>query len=226
MKLKIATYQDLKQISSHENGESFVIINFFDSSIKYNKHNKYNKKNLKQQNIVRETVAKKIAIANNRLQKNNPNFTLFVIDGYKALDIQKKYFNREYQSFKKKYNNFSKKQLMELTHSRISVPEVAGHPTGGAIDITIYNIKQKIFLDMGGKIADFSDDKMATFSKKITEQQQNNRLLLHNILIEQEFCPYYKEWWHFSYGDKEWAFFYNKKNTLYCQRDLSEIILK
>jgi D-alanyl-D-alanine dipeptidase len=31
------------------------------------------------------------------------------------------------------------------------------------------------------------------------------------------FAPFDGEWWHFSYGDREWAYFYKKKNALYGQ---------
>jgi len=41
------------------------------------------------------------------------------------------------------------------------------------------------------------------------------RLLLHDLMIEAGFAPYYGEWWHFSYGDAEWAAFYEKSKTLY-----------
>lgn len=224
MKLKIAKYKDLKKITSNENNENFMAVNFFDLSIKYDVLDL--DKSLKQKIIARKTIAKKLVIANEKLQKTNPNLALFVVSGYKNLNIQQKKFKSEYKKLKNQNNNLSEDQLIELTHLRIAVPEVAGHPTGGAIDITIYDTNQEKFVDMGGKIADFSDNRLATFSKNITKQQLKNRLLLHDVLVEQGFCPFYEEWWHFSYGDKEWAFYYDKKSSLYGQKNFSDIVIE
>jgi len=44
-----------------------------------------------------------------------------------------------------------------------------------------------------------------------------NRILLRYLLKKQGFAPYDGEWWHFSYGDREWAFYYKKKNAIYGQ---------
>lgn len=69
---------------------------------------------------------------------------------------------------------------------------------------------------MGTGISDFSDiEKVKTHYYYLTNQQKENRKLLHDLMILENFAPYYGEWWHFSYGDKEWAWFYNKKNALY-----------
>jgi D-alanyl-D-alanine dipeptidase len=37
------------------------------------------------------------------------------------------------------------------------------------------------------------------------------------------FAPFDGEWWHFSYGDKEWAAYYNKPNAVYEQIDFSAL---
>lgn len=34
--------------------------------------------------------------------------------------------------------------------------------------------------------------------------------------LEENFAPYYGEWCHFSYGDREWAAFYGQAKTLYA----------
>lgn len=37
------------------------------------------------------------------------------------------------------------------------------------------------------------------------DQQKENRFLLQDLMLLVGFAPYYGEWWHFSYGDREWA---------------------
>jgi len=105
--------------------------------------------------------------------------------------------------------------------SVVASPDVAGHTTGGAIDITIrYRGRE---LDMGTKIADFNDPELIkTNSARITSRQADNRKLLHDLLVRQGLAPFYGEWWHFSYGDREWACFYKKKKALYSEVSYSE----
>ena len=107
-------------------------------------------------------------------------------------------------------------ELFEAVHKLIAVPEIAGHPTGGAIDVTIQ--VGDVRLDMGTDIADFSDvEKIPTFSNIITEEQKRNRSLLRQLLMEVGFAPYDGEWWHFSYGDREWAYYYKQPYAIYEQ---------
>ena len=98
----------------------------------------------------------------------------------------------------------------------IAIPDIAGHPTGGAIDVSLYNSETKTDLDMGSDIGDiFSDERMSWFCDSLTTAQQNNRQLLLELMCGQGFAPYWGEWWHYSYGDKEWAAYYNQPNAIY-----------
>jgi hypothetical protein len=44
-----------------------------------------------------------------------------------------------------------------------------------------------------------------------------NRKMLRDAMMAEGFAPYDGEWWHFCYGDKEWAFYYKKDKALYNQ---------
>ncbi len=139
--------------------------------------------------------------------------------GYRSLKIQQKYFNseiRKYISKKKTSNKFSTFDYEQI-HRIVAVPQVAGHPTGGAIDAILYNKKDYVSLPFGSNIYDF-EPKYAYFnSPYIKEEFKKNRILLRSLLIKQGFAPYDGEWWHFSYGDPEWAFYYKKKYAIFCQ---------
>ena len=91
---------------------------------------------------------------------------------------------------------------------------MAGHPTGEAIDLTITCDGKEV--DMGGKIADFSvPELLPTYSQQITIEQSNWRIFLHDLMVAEGFAPFYGEWWHFSYGDREWAVFYEHPAAIY-----------
>lgn len=63
-------------------------------------------------------------------------------------------------------------------------------------------------------IVNFSDpQKIQTFSDEISGQQATNRKFLHDYMVGQGFSPFYGEWWHFSYGDREYGAIYSDSST-------------
>lgn len=50
----------------------------------------------------------------------------------------------------------------------------------------------------------------------ITEEQAYMRGMLHDVMLMEGFAPFYGEWWHFSYGDREWAVFYDSLEAIYA----------
>jgi D-alanyl-D-alanine dipeptidase len=104
--------------------------------------------------------------------------------------------------------------LRRETHQYIASPDVAGHPTGGAVDVTL--CRSGTELPMGGAIWDIRDtERIPTFSEKVTADERSNRLYLRTLMLSADFAPFDGEWWHFSYGDREWAAYYQKEFALY-----------
>lgn len=234
-------YSDLCRVvrlDSHTDDESFYTIPVIGSGVigKYSKI--WNDMEISSPNIiVRETVYKKLCKVDEALKRINENLQLLVIYGYRSMEIQKKAFDIKYEELKNKYN--CSDELLEAVHRLIAVPEVAGHPTGGAVDVVICELNTHKILDFGSEPLDFSTKKMYYASTEISKEARSNRQLLRRLMGEQDFVPYDGEWWHFSYGDKEWAFYNFRKNTrkgskrneitnqdiiyLYGKKDLFEI---
>lgn len=169
---------------------------------------------------VRDTVADMLDLASRKLVSKFPDYRLKIVYGYRHPEVQKHYFEkRKGEISQNSDRGISTEELTELTHTMVAIPELAGHPTGGAVDITISTISGTD-IDMGTKIADYSvPSKIKTFDNTLSEEQKYNRKLLHDLMVEEGFAPYYGEWWHFSYGDREWAWFYQKLEALYDQVD-------
>jgi len=164
--------------------------------------------------LVREEIANKLYRIQNKLNDLNSNLLLFIVYGYRSPDIQKKYYEQRLEEIEIKNTSLSQKEKIELAHSRSANPESAGHICGAAIDVTLFNEKNNKDIDMGSNIGEFGDIAF-TFYPKLSAEQKNNRLLLHELMLEEEFAPFLGEWWHFSYGDKEWAFYYKKPFAIY-----------
>ena len=211
---KIIAYGELKGIAARENGEELVDVRTYDPDILA----EYEKPDMipfiGQRILVRKTVAQKLADANLALQESS-TFRLRVVYGYRLPRLQEEYFRKRWAELKTANPLLSDENLDTLTHNFVAVPSVAGHPTGGAIDVTLID-QMGTPLDMGTRIADWSDaEKIKTFAAGLSDTQKKNRRVLHNTLVQQGFAPFYGEWWHFSYGDREWACFYGKPEALY-----------
>jgi D-alanyl-D-alanine dipeptidase len=214
----ILTYEDLVKVQSVENGEPLVDAKKYDSSIiaLYDKTDMH----LYTQDIilVRDSLAKKTANVNKQLNDQS-GFKLKIVYGYRHPEVQERYFNKRKAEIKKQNPLLDDASLERLTHNFVAISDVAGHPSGGAVDVTIVDADE-VALDMGTYIADYADPaKILTFASSITARQKANRQLLHDLMVAEGFAPFYGEWWHFSFGDREWAAFYNKKNALYSTID-------
>ena len=170
---------------------------------------------------VRKEVFKRLNKADTFLKNINNNYQLMVVYGYRSMEKQVKYFNDELKKYEKDFKD--KLELYEFVHEKIAVPEVSGHPTGGAVDIVIYDKEKKEIIDFGTKVHDFDSFKSYVYYPKIKSYQHDNRILLRKVMMQAGFAPYDGEWWHFSYGDKEWAYYYNKKKYLYPQVSYEDV---
>lgn len=161
--------------------------------------------------FVRTQVADMLGIAVEYLNDIDENLSLEVVYGYRSLSIQQQLFNQFEDQLR---NQFAGEALLEAVHRLIAVPSVAGHPTGGAVDIQIIENDQP--LGFGTRIWEFAPDSY-TYSPFISSEAQFNRQLLRTVMLYSGFAPFDGEWWHYSFGDKEWAAYYNRPFAIYDQ---------
>lgn len=166
---------------------------------------------------VREGVFEKLQQAAMSLATYDKELQLEVVYGYRALQIQKQLFEKYKAELADKYEGGA---LLSAVHRLIAVPEVAGHPAGAAVDIQV--IKNGKPLDFGTKVHEFVSDTF-TFSAFISRTAWENRQLLRRIMMGAGFAPFDGEWWHFSFGDKEWSKYYGGPYALYEQTDFRSV---
>jgi D-alanyl-D-alanine dipeptidase len=207
---KMLTYVDLTTIAVQDNGEPLIPIRET-ANLTTNQIDP-DMLTLNGEDIyVRESVANKIGQASLSLATYNSNLRLDVVYGYRSLDIQTALFQRFSEELANTYNGLD---LTEATHRLIAEPSVAGHPTGGAVDIQITDNGTP--LNFGADIWQF-DESSYTFNPFINKEAWQNRLLLRRLMISEGFAPFDGEWWHFSYGDREWAYTYGLEAAIYDQ---------
>ena len=163
--------------------------------------------------VVRATVARMLATANAHLAAGG--LRLCISDGHRPAERQERYFRETRDALRRAHPQLDDEALLDRVHALSAVPEVAGHPTGGAVDVTLVD-RHATELDMGTPVADVSDAQHApTHAAGLTPVQLRNRLTLHDAMVAAGFAPFYGEWWHFSYGDREWVAFYGEPRAIY-----------
>lgn len=136
-----------------------------------------------------------------------PGYQILIKEAYRPLSQQKKSFETAYQDYKKMYPARSDEEIYKMTCQFVAPVKVAGHPTGGAIDLTL--LKDGEEQDMGtvyNAVPLEPENRTYLYSDYISEEARRNRKILIDIMEKAGFANYPTEWWHWSYGDCYWAF--------------------
>lgn len=207
---KFITYRELKSISVRDNEESLV--DLAKSGIATNIYDEVIAASTGSAIMVRAGVVPRLKKAQAFLQSIRADLRLQVFYGYRDPAIQTQSFERVRELLG--LNGDLNDNQREIIHRSIAVPDVAGHPTGGAVDITIIDENDQP-LDMGTAPHAFEKDSY-TFSPFISRAAWTNRQLLRTAMLSVQFAPYDGEWWHFSYGDREWAKYWEQAAACYA----------
>ncbi len=169
---------------------------------------------------VRKSVLLKLYAANCLLPKG---YSLCLKEGYRSKERQEKSFQNVLAEYQNKFKDKDFKEIIKCVSEYVAPIEVAGHPTGGAVDVVLK--KNGIEVWMGTKFNDQpseTNNRTYLYSMLINEEASLNRKLLIEIMEMNGFINYPAEWWHWSYGDKYWAYI-NKCSSLYLPVSENEI---
>ncbi|MCR5109275.1 MAG: haloacid dehalogenase-like hydrolase, partial [Lachnospiraceae bacterium] len=81
------------------------------------------------------------------------------------------------------------------------IMEKSGHSRGSTVDLTLFDMQTEKEVDMGGTFDYFGELSHPDY-KGITDEQYENRMILHDAMTEHGFDPYAEEWWHFTLKDE------------------------
>ncbi|WP_321790448.1 M15 family metallopeptidase [Burkholderia pyrrocinia] len=164
---------------------------------------------------VRRGVAERLVVATQALPDG---LRLYVKESYRPLSLQRRYFTNHLARLRTTLNPLpSDDALYELASHYVAPPEVAGHPTGAAVDLTLMSA-DGIELDMGCAF-DATDQESSgacyTHNAFISRTAERNRHVLIAALTGAGFTNYPSEWWHWSFGDRYWAVMQRESHAIY-----------
>lgn len=171
---------------------------------------------------MRKTVYEKLNQAQSLLPKGL-RFCLY--ESYRSLALQKLLFDTRYGKVKNKHPEWSSEQIFTETTRMVSPvinldgsPNIPPHSTGAAIDVYLINEHGET-IDMGIHPKDWMEDLdgslSLTASEIIAHEAKQNRKIMSHVLEAVGFVNYGNEYWHWSYGDRYWAYYKQKPYALY-----------
>lgn len=168
--------------------------------------------------------------------------TFKVFDGWRSITTQQSLYDRYLKSIRENNPTMNERELEAETKRFVSKPSLnpespSVHNTGGAVDLTLFDLERQCELDLGTVFDDFTPkaythsfeeerDEQEEEEKKEGQDEQdekedarryedhekirNNRRLLYYCMIEVGFTNLPTEWWHYDYGDNFWSYYTGK----------------
>lgn len=176
---------------------------------------------------LRKTVYDKLRQAQSQLPKGY-HFCLY--EGYRSIALQKMIFDKQYANVKQRHPDWSEKNIFLETTKLVSpvinldqTQNIPPHSTGAAIDVYLLDEEGKA-VDMGIHPKDWMLDKEGqlslTDSVVISESAKKHRQIMRDVLSAAGFVNYPTEYWHWSYGDRYWAYVKHNAYALYGKADV------
>jgi len=165
--------------------------------------------------LVREAVYEKIGRISKLLDKQDK--VLIIRSVWRSFAHQKLLRERKVKIIKKDYPHKSEKEIIKIVSYFIAPEEESMHPTGGAVDALIYDLKKDCVMDFGNNdgLKLELNKTCYPFHPDITPQVRKNRELLISLFDKEDFVVDPKEYWHFDYGNVIWAIEKGEKYAKY-----------
>ena len=195
--------------------EGFICLNDLDSTIiidlKYATQSNFTGKivrGYKSNSAILSNDASK-ALINAQKDFKKLGYSLIVFDAYRpqsAVNFFYEWSKNLNDTINKNsyYPNINKSQLFDLGY----IAKKSGHSRGSTVDVSLVDLSTSKQIDMGS-IYDFFGIKSSTFYPEISELQKNNRMILYNVMTDNGFINYSKEWWHFTLENEPYQEYFN-----------------
>ena len=149
------------------------------------------------------------ALSNAQKDFNKIGYSLILFDAYRpqsAVDFFIEWSNDHNDTINKHifYPNLKKSELFKFGY----IAYKSSHSRGSTVDVSLVELKTNKELDMGTPF-DYFGIESHTFFKNISENQKSNRMILYNIMLDNGFKNYSKEWWHYTLEKEPFQKYFN-----------------
>lgn len=161
---------------------------------------------------LRRSVAKIINKAKSYLPKG---MTFIIGDAWRPQYVQQKIQQRFIGWFSYKNPTWSRKRVIKEIEKYVAPATgkfASGHMTGSAVDIRL--IKNGRRVPMKSSKLTYQENALSD-QPKLPMSLKKNREIMFQVLKKAGLSNYPKEYWHWSYGDIQWAKRNKKKVAIY-----------
>ena len=155
-------------------------------------------------------------------EKLVPN-RLKIYDAFRPLEYQQMRHNMVLDKLRTENPDWTDEQVKAQAFILSSPPSrnlqtPPAHATGGAFDLTIADALGNDW-DMGSLYGDFDSPLMYTNAAGLSDTQRESRITLIRLMGESGFMSFPGEWWHFSFGDREWSAYQGLEKAIYSRAE-------
>jgi D-alanyl-D-alanine dipeptidase len=154
---------------------------------------------------VREAVHEKIGRISRVLAEQDK--VLIIRSVWRSFEHQRRLWEKKYAVMQKKYPHKHTDDIKVIVSHFIAPPDKSMHATGGAVDALIFDVKNGCVMDFGNNEG-FTlelDETCYPYHPDISPKAKQNRQLLIHLFEEEDFVVDILEYWHFDYGNANWA---------------------
>lgn len=159
----------------------------------------------------------------NAQEKLSSGLHILVGEAYRPMSRQIKMWNDIAARIDREYPSLSKSEKVLVCENFIASPYDgigSGHQAACAVDVTLCDDKGQQ-LDMGTALQVFNEQTRTT-SSEVNQRVASNKRLLCDTMESAGFANYPAEWWHYSYGDHQWAWLVGQNEALFGMLDLPD----
>ncbi len=148
-------------------------------------------------------------------------YQLVIRAGHRPIAVQKRLVKECAADYKRDNPGVSDEEALDHARTFVSDPDITlpPHVCGAAVDVEVMDVSAGKYLDFGSGLND-DNEKSFLYYPDLSEEQKANRLMLVSAMLDAGLASCMPEWWHFSYGDQVWAWFYGEQNSLYSPIDI------
>ena len=158
--------------------------------------------------LLRESVVHRLHSAISMLPAT---LGMIVLDAHRPLNVQAWLWNEMVTTVSNEYPEWDDPAINAHARRFVAYPELfpnrpTPHSTGGAIDVTLFDIATGDVLDMGSGFDEPVEASVCDYFERHPHAvyTERRRLLFH-AMTTSGFANYPGEWWHFEYGTLRWA---------------------
>jgi zinc D-Ala-D-Ala dipeptidase len=130
-----------------------------------------------------------------------------LVEGYRPPALQQTIFDGYAATLRELHSAAAEEDIWKAATRWVAPMESAGHIAGAAIDLTVCT-RNGAEVDMGSPEAatpEESNGACYTHAPDLPEQARLNRAEMIKVLTAVGMVNYPTEWWHWSYGERYWA---------------------